>query len=278
MSTRVMAEPEQKSESTIGPRRSVTVASLTAAAPPVPARDMFSQSFVEECGTDLKRKRWTQASSFFVQTVILGILVLLPLWFNDALPVQQLATFLVAPPPPPPPPPPAAAAVRVEKVSEVANGQLRTPSKIPQKVQMIKEEMAPPSSGGVIGGVEGGVPGGQVNGVLGALLPTTQGTSVAPPVPKRIRVSSGISEGMLTRRVEPTYPLIAMRARIEGSVQLRAIIAKDGSIDNLQSVNGHPLLVPAAMEAVKQWRYRPYILNGEPLEVETVVIVNFHMN
>ena len=274
MSTRLVAEPEFRAEPAVSPKPSPVAIS----APP--QRPMFSQSFVVESTTDHRRKRWVQASSFFVQTIILAILVMIPLWFTDVLPVQQLATFLVAPPPPPPPPPPAAPTVKVAKITEVVNGQLRTPSKIPQKVQMIKEEQAPPSMAGVIGGVEGGVPGGQVNGVLGALLPTTHSSGAgvaAPPVPKRIRVSTGISEGMLERKVEPVYPAIASRAHIQGTVQLRAIISKNGTIENLQLVSGHPLLVQAAMDAVKQWRYRPYVLNGEPLEVETVVNVNFHI-
>jgi protein TonB len=280
MSTQLVAGPEQS----LKPATSTTP-KLTP-VPPIalvhgPARPMFSQTFVEESGADRKRKRWTQTSSFLVQAAILGISVLLPLWFTDVLPVQQLATFLVAPPPPPPPPPPAAPAVKVERVSEVINGTLRTPSKIPEKVKMIKEEEAPPPSGGVIGGVQGGVPGGQMSGVLGSLLKENSvnpAATVAPPPPKRIRVSTGISEGMLSHRVEPTYPIIASRARIEGTVQLRALISKEGTIANLQVVSGHPLLVNAAVEAVKQWRYRPYILNGDPLEVETIVIVNFHMN
>jgi len=241
---------------------------------------MFSQTFVEQSEAERKRKRATQSGSFIVQLIIVGFLFLIPLWFVDVLPVQSLATFLVAPPPPPPPPPPAAPTVKVERVSEVVNGSLRSPSKIPEKVKMIKEEEAPPpSSGGVIGGVEGGVPGGQVNGVLGSILTsshTTQMVVAAPP--KRIRVSTGISEGMLIHRVEPIYPTIAARARIQGTVQLRAVIAKDGSIENLQVIGGHPILQQAALDAVKQWRYKPYILNGEPLEVETIVIVNFHMS
>lgn len=274
MSTQFIAEPERMIEPV------VTQKSSPVASFPASQRPMFSQSFVVESTTDHRRKRWVQASSFFFQTIILVILVMIPLWFTDVLPVQQLATFLVAPPPPPPPPPPAAPAVKVAKVTEVVNGQLRTPSKIPEKIQMIKEEQAPPSMAGVIGGVEGGVPGGQVNGVLGALLPTTHSNSTgtpAPPPPKRIRVSTGISEGMLERKVEPVYPMIASRAHVQGTVQLRAIISKNGTIENLQLVSGHPLLVQAAMDAVKQWRYRPYVLNGEPLEVETVVIVNFHI-
>jgi protein TonB len=279
MNTQLVVEPEQKPD-TAGQGSTTATASNVLAFARVEPRPMFSQTFVEQSEAERKRKRATQSGSFIVQLIIVGFLFLIPLWFVDVLPVQSLATFLVAPPPPPPPPPPAAPTVKVERVSEVVNGSLRSPSKIPEKVKMIKEEEAPPpSSGGVIGGVEGGVPGGQVNGVLGSILTsshTTQMVVAAPP--KRIRVSTGISEGMLIHRVEPIYPTIAARARIQGTVQLRAVIAKDGSIENLQVIGGHPILQQAALDAVKQWRYKPYILNGEPLEVETIVIVNFHMS
>lgn len=277
MSTQLVAEPDKKAQISPAVAKSAPARPFSSGVQP---RPMFSQSFVELSDADRRRKRATQTSSFIVQSFILGVLVLLPLWFVDVLPVQQLATFLVAPPPPPPPPPPAAPAVKVTRVSEVVNGSLRAPSKIPEHVKMIKEEESPAPTNGVIGGVEGGVPGGQVNGVLGSLLPashTTQAPVIAAP-PKRLRVSTGITEGMLAHRVEPTYPVIAMRARVEGTVQLKAIISKQGIIENLQLVNGHPLLVPAAMDAVKQWRYRPYVLNGEPLEIETIVIVNFHIS
>jgi protein TonB len=82
-------------------------------------------------------------------------------------------------------------------------------------------------------------------------------------------------EGNLIRRVEPSYPSIAKQARIQGSVLLRATIGKDGRIENLRLLSGHPMLAQAAMEAVRQWRYRPYFLNGEPVEVETQVTVKF---
>jgi protein TonB len=244
-------------------------------------REMFSQSFVELSGVDRRRRRWTQMSSLLVQSLIVAFLVILPLWFIDILPAQQLATFLIAPPPPPPPPPPAAPTMKATKVvSEVINGELVAPNKIPKKVKNITEEESPAPMTGVIGGVEGGVPGGSVGGVIGSLLSATPHTANVPiAVPKqRIRVSTGVSEGLLYHRVEPVYPPIAQRARIEGSVELKAIISKEGTIEGLQRMTGHPLLVAAAMDAVRQWRYRPYMLNGEPLEVETTVMVNFHMH
>jgi protein TonB len=207
-------------------------------------------------------------------------MVLMPLIFTEALPKQQLMTFLVAPPPPPPPPPPAAAPVKIVKQvqTDIVNGELRTPTKIPQKVQMIKEDEAPPpvmGSSGVIGGVPGGIPGGQMGGVIGGIISSTPVAVPKVATPQRVRVSQGVSAGLLVRRVNPTYPPLARQARISGQVVLRAVIAKDGSIENLTLVSGHPMLAPAAIEAVKQWKYRPYLLNGEPVEVDTEVLVNF---
>ena len=87
--------------------------------------------------------------------------------------------------------------------------------------------------------------------------------------------TSSMLQGSLIRRVEPGYPPLARAARIQGPVVLEAIIGKDGTMQHLQLVSGHPMLVPAALEAVRQWRYRPYILNGEAIEVETQITVNF---
>jgi len=242
---------------------------------------MFEDSLIESGGR-LKTKRGaTTTISFVLQALLVGVLVLLPLIFTEALPKQQLMTFLVAPPPPPPPPPPPAAApVRVVKQiqSDLVNGQLRTPTKIPQKVQMIKEEEAPPpamATTGVVGGVPGGVPGGSMGGVIGSVLSSTPVAVPKIATPQRVRVSSGVSSGLLIRKVSPTYPPLARQARIQGTVVLQAQISKDGSIQNLQLISGHPMLAPAAIEAVKQWKYKPYLLNGEPVEVETQVQVNF---
>jgi periplasmic protein TonB len=240
---------------------------------------MFEDSLIES-GNKLKTKRLsTTILSFLGQFALVGVLVLIPLIFTDALPKGMTMTFLVAPPPPPPPPPPAAAPVKVVKIqSEVINGQLRTPTKIPDKVQMIKEEEAPPDLGGVPGGVPGGIPGGSAGGVIGGILSSTQVAVPKVAAPTRVRVSSGVSTGLLIRKVQPTYPQLAKQARIQGSVVLQAEISKDGTIQNLQLISGHPMLAPAAIEAVKQWRYKPYLLNGEPVAVETQVVVNFSLS
>jgi len=244
---------------------------------------MFEDSLLESGGR-LKTKRGrTTAVAIVLEVLAICVMVLIPLIFTEALPKQQLMTFLVAPPPPPPPPPPAAAPVKIVKViqTDIVNGQLRTPTKIPQKVQMIKEDEAPPpvmSSAGVVGGVPGGVPGGQMGGVIGGIISSTPVAVPKVATPQRVRVSQGVSQGLRIREVKPVYPPLARQARIQGTVVLHAVISKDGSIEGLTLVSGHPMLAPAAIEAVKQWKYKPYLLNGEPVEVDTEVIVNFTLS
>jgi periplasmic protein TonB len=240
---------------------------------------MFEDSLIESGGRLKTKRGWTSAVSFLIQIGIVGVLVLIPLIFTEALPKGTTLFMLVAPPPPPPPPPPAAAMVQHVRViqTDIVNGELRTPTKIPQKIKMIQEDEAPPAMAttGVVGGVPGGVPGGSMGGVIGSVLSSV---SVAPPkmaTPTRVRVSSGVSNGLLIRKVNPVYPPLARQARISGTVLLQAQISKDGSIENLQLISGHPMLAPAAIEAVKQWKYKPYLLNGEPVEVDTQVQVNF---
>ena len=243
---------------------------------------MFEDSLVESGGKLKSKQGATTVVSFVLQILLIGVLVLLPLVFTEALPKQQLMTFLVAPPPPPPPPPPPAATPEIKVVKKVTteldNGELRTPTKIPKKIQMIKEdEPPPPSSGvaGVVGGVPGGVPGGAIGGVLGSVINSTPTAVPKVATPQRVRVSQGVSQGLLIHQVKPSYPPLARQARIQGTVVLQAVIGKDGNIQNLKVVSGHPMLAPAALEAVKQWKYKPYYLNGEPVEVDTTINVNF---
>jgi len=241
---------------------------------------MFEDSLIES-GGKLKTKRGrTTTVAFIIEVGIVIVMILIPLIFTEALPKGTTMFMLVAPPPPPPPPPPAAAPVRVVRhiETDIVNGELRTPTKIPKKVQMIKEDEAPPpvmASAGVVGGVPGGVPGGSMGGVIGSVLSSTPVAVPKIATPQRVRVSSGVSTGMLIRKVSPAYPPLARQARIQGTVVLQAEISKDGNITNLQLISGHPMLAPAAIEAVKQWKYKPYLLNGEPVEVETQVMVNF---
>jgi protein TonB len=249
---------------------------------------MFEQTFVE--GRGKTNKGWTVIVSFILQVLLIGVMILIPLIYTDTLPKATLTSFLVAPPPPPPPPPPPAEAppVKVVKVAprQFNAGQLMAPKVIPKEIAQIREEELPPPSAnvGVVGGVPGGVPGGATGGVLGSVLSSVPTAAPPPPpvekpkTPQRIRVGGNVQAANLIRKVTPQYPPLARQARVSGTVRFTAIIGKDGTIQNLQLVSGHPLLVPAATEAVKQWLYRPTLLNGEPVEVVTTIDVNFTLS
>jgi protein TonB len=275
-------KPASRGTAAVPPRSELVL------GPPLPERPIFSDC-VLEFGPQRKRKLFATTTSFIVNCLVICVMLAVPLMFTEELPKAQLLTFLVAPPPPPPPPPPAAAemkrVVRQIETDVLNNGALRTPTKIPQKIQMIKEEEAPPpmpASGGVVGGVPGGIPGGQMGGVIGSVISATSSLAAVPKfvpaVPQRIRISAGVTKGLLIHRVEPTYPTLAKSARVQGEVVLSAVIDNNGQIQNLQLVSGHPMLVPAALAAVKQWRYKPYLLNGQPVEVETTITVIFTLS
>ncbi len=288
MSTIEIHEPEVVQE--VKPASRIAAAVLPRAelvtGPPLPPRPMFADSLLD-FGVQRKRKFFATTTSFIVNCLVIVLMLAVPLMFTEELPRAQLLTFLVAPPPPPPPPPPAAAEVQrvVHQIQTdmLNNGELRTPSKIPQKIQMIKEDEAPPpmpSNGGVVGGVPGGIPGGQLGGVIGSVISATNSAvpRFVPVVPQRIRISQGVTKGLLIHREEPNYPPLARAARVQGEVVLSAVIDTNGQIQNLQLVSGHPMLVPAAISAVKQWRYKPYLLNGQPVEVETTITVIFTLS
>jgi protein TonB len=171
-------------------------------------------------------------------------------------------------------------------------GKLTAPKVVPKEVATIKEEeLPPPSSGvaGVVGGVPGGVAGGAPGGVLGGIIGSVPSAAPPPPpppkkeepkpvTPQRIKVGGNVQSAKLVRQPRPNYPPLAKQARISGVVKLSAVIGKDGTIRELQTISGHPLLVPAALEAVKQWVYQPTLLNGEPVEVQTQIDVNFTLS
>ncbi len=273
-------EPEVETLVKVRPTASPVLSETQSGMP------MFADVLLESSSFQRRRRGVAAVLSFVLQCLLLGVVLVLPLMFTEALPRQQLLAFLVAPTPPPPPPPPAASAAAkiIHQVQSdlIANGQLRTPTRIPQKVQMIREDDAPPpmaSTGGVVGGVPGGIPGGQLGGVIGGIVSSTSSMAAIPKPslapPTRMRISQGVTRGLLIAKIEPKYPPLAQQARIQGEVVLTAIISKTGGVENLTLVSGHPMLVPAAFDAVRQWRYRPFLLNGEPVEVETTVTVTF---
>jgi len=243
---------------------------------------MFEDMVVSTSTAVKTNKPWTVVLSFVFQAGFLAVLILIPLIYTEALPKTMMATLLVAPPPPPPPPPPPAATPVVHvkpQVHLIDAGKLVAPKVIPKDIKIIKEE-AEPDMGAVGGvGVPGGVAGGSMGGVLGGVM---GGIGAAPPPPKvapsRIRQGGNVQAAKLINRVHPGYPPLARQTRISGTVRLHAIIGKDGTVRELTLESGHPLLVQAALDAVRQWRYQPTLLNGEPVEVDTTIDVIFSLN
>jgi protein TonB len=228
-------------------------------------------------------KRATIPIAYIIEVIIVGVTILMPLIYTEALPKGQLMTFLVAPPPPPPPPPPPVQAAPVRVIRRVtAEDIMRAPTVIPKTIAQIKDEPEAPqaASVGVVGGVPGGMPGGTPGGVLGSIISSVASAPPPPPppvaaAPKRIRVGGQVEAAKLIFKPMPEYPPLAKMARIQGTVRLEAIISRDGTIQDLKVISGHPLLVKAALEAVQRWRYQPTLLNGEPVEVVTEIDCNF---
>jgi protein TonB len=242
---------------------------------------MFEEMVVSSPKSKKTNKPWTVVISMLLQVSFLAILSLIPLIYTEALPKGMLTTMLVAPPPPPPPPPPPTAQIVKVKpqVHLMQNNQLVAPKVIPKDVKIIKEEAEPdPSAMGMQGGVPGGVAGGSMGGVLGGVI---GGAGGGPPPPKptqsRIRQGGAVTAASLINKVNPVYPPLARQTRVSGTVRLHAIISKDGSVQQLEVLSGHPLLVQSALDAVRQWRYRPTLLNGEPVEVDTTIDVIFSL-
>lgn len=245
---------------------------------------MFEEMVISSpSGSKKTNKPWTVVLSMAIQASFVTILILIPLIYTEALPKASLATLLIAPPPPPPPPPPPAPAQIVHvkpQVHLMDAGKLIAPKVIPKEVKIIKEDAEPdPGMMGVSGGVPGGVPGGQMGGVIGGVI---GGVGGAPPPPRptqtRIKQGGAVTAASLINKVQPSYPPLARQTRISGTVRLHAIISKSGTVQQLEVMSGHPLLVQAALDAVRQWRYRPTTLNGEPVEVDTTIDVIFSLN
>jgi protein TonB len=153
------------------------------------------------------------------------------------------------------------------------NNQLTAPTRIPTNIKMVAEKEAPAASFGVAGSdFGGGSSGGVVGGFFGETAKTPQ---VKVAQPKKITISGGVMVGNLLNKTTPTYPPIAKAARVQGTVVLQATISKAGTIENLKVVSGPAMLQQAALDAVRTWRYKPYLLNNEPVEVETTVNVIF---
>ena len=157
--------------------------------------------------------------------------------------------------------------------AEMMNRQLSTPSRIPSDLKMLAGREPPPSSGFASSGLEG--VGG--SGAAGNVFSGSNGPKVKIAAPSRMSISAGVAGGLLIQKTSPVYPQMAREARVSGTVVIQATISKTGEIQNLHVVSGPTMLRQPALDAVKTWRYKPYLLDGEPVDVETTVSVNFSL-
>lgn len=238
---------------------------------------MFADSLLETSWPERTRKSWVTVASFGIQGLALILLLVISIARPAGMPLLRRLSVPVTlgPPPGPPPVAPHARATTVAQ-SNLADNVLITPPEIPRHIAVIEESVAPPQLSFRDFGEQGGSGDSSRTDVLGSIGKSLDRAVVPPPPPPPPRTSH-MMEGNLIFRVQPEYPPPARNARIQGTVVLSAIISKQGTIENLRLLRGHPMLVPAAIEAVKRWRYRPYVLNSEPVEVETQITVNFSL-
>jgi periplasmic protein TonB len=246
---------------------------------------MFEDALLDSATRPRRSRRgWTTLLSAAVQAAVVGVGILLPLLYTDALPTARLRATIYAPPAAGSPPraSDAVAAGRGGGAPLAQSAQLTAPPRIPERVaDIVDAAPAGPAPHPSAIGIGGHGPGpGHPDGVIGGVpLPGTPPALPAlQPPPAKANVSEGVMQGFLIRQVQPTYPRAAQQLGVQGEVVLRAVISRAGVIEDLQVVSGHPLLAPAAAEAVRQWRYRPYLLNRQPVEVETEVRVVFRLN
>jgi protein TonB len=232
---------------------------------------MFEDSTFESTGSIRTHSRTWMLAAFSFNGSILLALVLIPLMYPQALGRQMMPVLMTVPPPPLEQKPPEPQPTRVVRTAPmVVDGHVMAPRQIPTSI-LVPNEPEPPTLTASLIGMEPAVPGAIGIGPRGPALPRV----VHAPVGGPVRVSSMVVAGLILQKTMPTYPPMGKAMHLEGTVELAATISKAGSIENLRVVSGPALLQQAALDAVKTWRYRPYLLNGEPVEVETTVNVVF---
>jgi protein TonB len=233
---------------------------------------MFEDSTFESTGRiKTRNRRWMIATSILNSSILIG-LILIPLVFPDALPRQAMPFLVLAPttPAPPTPPPARTTAHAFQGQSEIPDGHIYAPSKIPPWIKIVSGPEEAVASTAITMNEGPSVPGADENLFGRRRIPVVVHPEIGP-----VRVSSQVVDGLLVYKSIPIYPAIAKAAGVQGTVVLQAMISKSGTIENLHVVSGPAMLQQAAVDAVNAWRYRPYMLNQQPVVVEATVNVVF---
>jgi periplasmic protein TonB len=219
------------------------------------------------------RRGWTTLASFGFQAMALSLLLLIPLLTIQGPSRLELFSRPPISVPSPPAPQPPESSQRPIHSSNIRHIEI-LPTSIPRTIALDERPIASAPDVSVVE-VIGSTGSGRAGGFGSTGLSVEIALPPPVPVPTHPFKVSHWAEGNLIYRVQPVYPPLARQARVQGSVELRAIISRTGTIENLIVVRGHPMLSAAAIDAVRRWRYRPYLLNSQPVEVETEITVNF---
>ncbi len=239
---------------------------------------MFSELVESSLAGQITYKRWAVVLSAMGQVIVLAVLILIPLMHTQALPKALSGTYLLAPQPPalqsqsPLPP-------RTKHGRRFFRGiRLTAATSIPPTVEVPREPELPLDAELSLqtNSVFNGIPGlDKSDEILGSSRRNPPPPEKAQPV--RIRQGGDVEQALLISLTKPAYPTLGIQIHLQGDVVLRAVIDRGGNVAELQVISGHPLLVKAAMDAVRQWRYKPTLLNGEPVEVDTTITIAFRL-
>jgi protein TonB len=240
---------------------------------------MFEDSLVESrVGETSSSRRWTTVASMSLQFVVAGLVIALPLLHPEAVSFEIEAPKMLLPSPPKPPKPPVRVQLVTGAASNAALPEVSRPAIIsalpPDRNASTSEEPSLLPPGNRIG-MPSELPGGILELGGEGPHPSVSVGSVAPY--KAFNISSGVSEGMLITPIRPVYPAIARAAHVEGTVVVEAVISRNGTIESLHVLRGPTMLQSAALDAIRAARYKPYRLNGEAVDVQTTITVNFRM-
>ena len=243
---------------------------------------MLEDSLFESQGTSKTRKPLTVVVSAIVHVATIAVLVLIPLIQIQAITIPPIDQSLLAPRFDTPKHVEVfSAQPRIQKVIQADPNILTAPQFIPKVIEYVDEPTLPnlPPSAAI--NSVGSLLRGLINPPAEEIKPSDPGPP--PPPPPVVKIDPMPQGGLvqaanLIYRVNPAYPPLARAARVQGVVVMEAVISREGLIESLRVVSGHPLLSQAALDAVRQWKYRPTMLNGEPVEVITTVTVTFTLN
>jgi protein TonB len=242
---------------------------------------MFEQTFVNSQART--RKPWTVGASLAIQSLAVVAAVIVPLLRVARLetPARDLPLFVTLKPLTQPPAP-VHTATAATVAPRVFHNPLAAPTRIPTHIDMTPDAPEPPAIvwAGNPAAFSGStaVPGFPFTAIPAPPQPAAPKPATPPAPQAPLRVGTGVEAANLIFGPKPVYPQLAKSARVQGTIKLQAIIAVDGTIKNLRLISGPPLLVNAAVDAVRRWQYKPTLLNGSPVEVITEIDVNFTLN